>query len=322
MSSSFLNKLISCSLIAAKNSGEIIRNSRISGDLKLVNKASNEGVFDPQTYADRASQYLITTMIKTRFPNVRIIAEEDLENFDVDNDLQKLVDTDENDESALSLPLSSQLVSITEKDVIVWIDPLDSTNDFTKGNVSSVTVLIGIANETTGEPIAGIIHQPFEKCAGKCFNTIWGVGSNVFGFDSSYDVIKENQRIKSSDLDRTIITTASHMTKEVENYVDSLKPTKIIKCGGAAYKILQVIYKNAHAYVYPRNGTKKWDTCAPDAILKIIGGRLTDVFGQPINYKSVHHHDNLSGIIATLHDDHQYYLSKISNELINTLKSE
>lgn len=45
------------------------------------------------------------------------------------------------------------------QDTVVWIDPLDGTRDFTLGNLSAVTVLIGLA--VKGVPKIGVVHHPF-----------------------------------------------------------------------------------------------------------------------------------------------------------------
>ena len=47
----------------------------------------------------------------------------------------------------------------TEK-AVVWVDPLDGTKDFVNGNLSAVTVLIGLAID--GAPKAGVIYYPFK----------------------------------------------------------------------------------------------------------------------------------------------------------------
>ena len=47
----------------------------------------------------------------------------------------------------------------TEK-AVVWIDPLDGTSDFVKGNLSAVTVLIGLVID--GVPKIGVVHHPFK----------------------------------------------------------------------------------------------------------------------------------------------------------------
>lgn len=40
------------------------------------------------------------------------------------------------------------------------MDPLDGTNDFVNGNLSAVTVLIGLAVD--GVPKVGVVHHPYK----------------------------------------------------------------------------------------------------------------------------------------------------------------
>jgi 3'(2'), 5'-bisphosphate nucleotidase len=40
----------------------------------------------------------------------------------------------------------------------------------------------------------------------------------------------------------------------------------------------------ADVYLYPQPGTKRWDSCAPEAILRELGGVVTDKFGKDIVY--------------------------------------
>ena len=56
-----------------------------------------------------------------------------------------------------SLPFQS----FSTDDAVVWIDPLDGTSDFVKGNLPAVTVLIGLAIK--GYSRAGIVHNPFSE---------------------------------------------------------------------------------------------------------------------------------------------------------------
>ena len=51
-------------------------------------------------------------------------------------------------------------------------------------------------------------------------------------------------------------------------------------------------------------GTSQWDTCAPEAILREAGGRITDMFGKPLEY-NVADARNLHGLVASnsmIHD--------------------
>ena len=59
------------------------------------------------------------------------------------------------------------------KDALVWIDPLDGTKDFVLGNLSAVTVLIGLVIK--GVPKIGVVHNPFKT------NENDGKGCTIFG---------------------------------------------------------------------------------------------------------------------------------------------
>lgn len=51
--------------------------------------------------------------------------------------------------------------SFSTENAVVWIDPLDGTSDFVKGNLSAVTVLIGLS--INGVSKFGIVHNPFSE---------------------------------------------------------------------------------------------------------------------------------------------------------------
>ena len=74
--------------------------------------------------------------------------------------------------------------------------------------------------------------------------------------------------------------------------------------------MLLLIEKKAHAYVFASIGCKKWDTCAPEAILTSLGGSLTDIHGKPIPYHANVVHKNTGGVLATV-ENHDWYVNKI-----------
>lgn len=76
----------------------------------------------------------------------------------------------------------------------------------------------------------------------------------------------------------------------------------------------------AHAYVFASSGSKRWDTCAPEAVLRAIGGTLTDVHGDTYSYDSQTNHLNSRGVLATAPgQDHDWYLSRIPIEVKQNL---
>lgn len=62
-------------------------------------------------------------------------------------------------EAAFGEDILSEFDTFSTENALVWIDPLDGTKDFTLGNLSAVTVLIGLA--INGVPKIGVVHHPF-----------------------------------------------------------------------------------------------------------------------------------------------------------------
>ena len=54
-------------------------------------------------------------------------------------------------------------------------------------------------------------------------------------------------------------------------------PDKLMYASGAGYKILCVIQGLADAYVLSEGSTFKWDSCAPHALLRALGGGVVDL---------------------------------------------
>lgn len=178
------------------------------------------------------------------------------------------------------------------------------TNFIVTGFIDHVTVIIGIA--LGGKAVGGVIHQPFivgpDSSMGR---TVWGlVGLGVRGRATPITAPSPGLRV---------IITRSHFTEHVKNTVDALNPIESLREGGCGNKVLMVLDGRSDAYVYPSMGTKKWDTCAGDAIVKAAGGLFTDIHGNDILYNYVHDkYKNGCGLVVTLDRDlHQDILDKI-----------
>lgn len=76
----------------------------------------------------------------------------------------------------------------------------------------------------------------------------------------------------------------------------------------------------AHAYLFASKGLKRWDSCAPEAILTAIGGKFTDLYGNFYEYNKNVDPLNKFGVLATAKGvDHLQYLSKIPEDVRNAL---
>ncbi len=81
--------------------------------------------------------------------------------------------------------------------------------------------------------------------------------------------------------------------------------------GSVGVKIGLITEQHADLYLHLSPSTKQWDTCGPEAILAEAGGRLTDLFGQPLRYNGVRV-DNRNGIVATNGAAHEIVIEKLA----------
>jgi len=308
--SALLMRVMASSLLIAEKAGEIIRDVMSMGELGVVDKGLNSD-YDPQTEADRSSQKCIIASLSKQYSNLKIIGEEGSQ--DLSNVPSSFI-VDQMDQNFLAqYKCPDSLKNITENDLVVWVDPLDGTGEYVNGFLEHVTVLIGIAFRESA--IGGVIHQPYFKCAnsGKLGRTIWGVKElGTGGFQSKK--APENKFI--------ITTTRSHSNELVQTTLDAIRPDDVIRVGGCGFKVIQLLEGKAHCYVFASAGCKKWDTCAPEAILEADGGVLTDILGKHYNYGANVEFLNKTGVLATAKaTNHADLLEKIPDHVKSKLSA-
>ena len=71
---------------------------------------------------------------------------------------------------------SSLFEEFSTEDAVVWVDPLDGTNEFTRNNMSAVTVLIGLAIKDKSK--LGIVHKPHADSDSSKGETFFGSGEH------------------------------------------------------------------------------------------------------------------------------------------------
>uniref|UniRef100_A0A673HPR5 3'(2'),5'-bisphosphate nucleotidase 1 n=1 Tax=Sinocyclocheilus rhinocerous TaxID=307959 RepID=A0A673HPR5_9TELE len=324
-----LMRLVASAYTVAEKAGTIVRKVLQSGELGIVEKT---GANDLQTLADRLVQKSICASLSKSFPKVTIIGEEELPAEDAEEELL------ENGHSSLILQKScpDQYASLKEEEVkrekkqyghnnikvTLFCEQINIFQHLMSAHkkkhlfrlLDHVTVLIGIAYG--GTAIAGVINQPFynyQMGAGASLGrTLWGVlGLGAFGF----------QLQEVPDGKRIVTTTRSHSNKLVIDAVQAMEPHDVIRVGGAGNKIIQLVEGKASAYVFASPGCKKWDTCAPEAILHAVGGKLTDMHGNAYRYDANVKHMNSAGVLATLRN-HEYYLSRVPQVVLQALPSD
>ena len=298
-SAALITRLVASSVTAATRAGKIIRDVMTKGELNIVVKGKN----NLQTEADRSAQRCIITSLTQQFPGVTIIGEEEPSNCKVPSDW---VITDM-DQEVLKVSLPDHLENVNAEDLCVWVDPLDGTCEYTQGLVKHVTVLVGVAVGDKG--IGDVIHQPCYKNSENDSRgrTIWGIDGVGFG---------GFKPISPPEGKRIITTTRSRYDSTVKAALDALHPDEILRVGGAGYKVILLLEGKAHAYVFASKGCKRWNTCAPEAILQAFGGTLTDFHGERYAYNAKTSFPNKGGVLATAPgQQHQCYLRPIPSEI-------
>lgn len=70
--------------------------------------------------------------------------------------------------------------------------------------------------------------------------------------------------------------------------------------------MLQLINGNASAYVHTTL-IKKWDVCAGNAVLKAVGGRMSTLNNEDIDYSNEKEEVVKSGILAAVFGHDRFY---------------
>nr|XP_053634991.1 3'(2'),5'-bisphosphate nucleotidase 1-like isoform X2 [Cherax quadricarinatus] len=325
-SSPLLSRILSSSVAVANHAGKIIREVMKKGELGIVEK---ENARDLQTEADRAAQRCIVSSLSRCFPKITII-----EGEEECHDAHQQV-FDPTAEIPVEIQCPPHLVSLAEEEIVVWVDPLDGTAEYTQAFeccksdhqgvcktlgvtceslLDHVTVLIGIA--TGGKAVGGVIHQPYynyQTPGSVLGRTVWGVvGGEVGGMST----------VSPPDGCLIVTTTRSHSSSTVNDAIDALSPSEVVRVGGAGHKVMLLLEGKAHVYVFASPGCKKWDTCAPQAVLEAAGGTLTDIKGVQIPYHASAPHRNSTGVLASAAgQQHEVYLAKIPQHVKDNLKA-
>ncbi|XP_074836316.1 inositol polyphosphate 1-phosphatase isoform X2 [Carettochelys insculpta] len=181
--------------------------------------------------------------------------------------------------------LARLALAVPPESVAVWIDPIDSTNQYIRGQAGvapvdgicpsglrSALVLIGVYDRSSGEPVLGVINEPFfqedpttHRWQGRYH---WGVAYQGTSLCSLSRPLLQPA---------ACVVLSSSETPVVQQALRPLYGERLRFASGAGYKMLCVILGLADAYVLSEGSTFKWDSCAPHAILRALGGGMVDL---------------------------------------------
>uniref|UniRef100_A0A1I7XMN5 inositol-phosphate phosphatase n=1 Tax=Heterorhabditis bacteriophora TaxID=37862 RepID=A0A1I7XMN5_HETBA len=230
---------------------------------------TDEGKAELLTKADLVSNFLIMDVLQ-RFPKLKIITEEK-ESLLKENEASQY----RSESYSLWLNARSVLDQIPSRrlaldDVLVYVDPLDATQEFTEGLTDYVTVMVCVA--VRDKPVFGAIYRPF-------------LNETVFGAQEWGVITSSGEKIQprsAEETPKTIVISRSHSGNIKSLVTKSFGAQYTVEAaGGSGYKTLRLINGTAELYVH-QTAIKKWDTCAGDAILRAMGGAMLDFDGVPL----------------------------------------
>lgn len=226
-----------------------------------VEQKTLEDDIEPVTQADRIANEMIVTRLQREFPNDGILAEES-------------VDTERR----------------LGKSRVWMVDPLDGTNGFIDGN-GDFAVQIGLVED--GVCVVAVVYQPLP---GVLYRAVLGEGTWI---ERPELALERAQTSDKTDLpSMRVAVSRSHRSPRTNRLIEHFGFREEVQRGSVGIKIGLIIERQCDVYIHLSGRTKQWDTCAPQLILTEAGGRLTDLFGAPLNY-NVPDVQNRNGLVAS-----------------------
>ena len=243
------------------------------GPLHIKQKTSADDV-EPVTQADTIANEMIVTGLKREFPNDGILAEES-------EDTKRRLD----------------------KSRVWMVDPLDGTNGFIDGN-GDFAVQIGLAEE--GQCVLGVVYQPLP---GVLYRAVRGEGTWIERpqFEPERAMVSDKRTVSAMRL----AASRSHRSPRMNQVISLFGFQEEVQRGSVGIKIGLLIEQQCDVYIHLSSRTKQWDTCAPEVILTEAGGRLSDLFGYPLNY-NVPDVQNRNGLVASNNVSHDQIIEMLA----------
>lgn len=255
----------------AREAGAAILNF-YEGPLDIQQKAGADDR-EPVTQADTVANEIIVSRLLREYPDDGILAEESV---DTPHRLDK---------------------------TRVWmIDPLDGTNGFIDGN-GDFAVQIGLTEN--GRCVLGVVYQPL---TGVLYRAVRGEGTWIERpeFEPERAFVSDTREVSAMRL----AASRSHRSPRMDKVVQAFGLREEVLRGSVGIKVGLIIEQQCDLYIHLSPRTKQWDTCAPEIILHEAGGRLTDLFGQPLRYNNLEV-QNRNGVVASNGVSHERVIASL-----------
>src|SRR5688500_13544128 len=242
------------------------------GPLDIQQKAGADDR-EPVTQADKLANEIIVDRLRQEFPSDGILAEE-------------------------SVDTSRRL----NKSRVWMVDPLDGTTGFIDGN-GDFAVQIGLTEN--GECVLGVVYLPL---TGVLFRAVLGNGTWIER--PNCEVEKGRVSDHGEIATMRLAASRSHRSPRMDKVVQAFGLKEEVRRGSVGIKVGLIVEQQCDLYIHLSPRTKQWDTCAPEIILHEAGGKLSDLFGQPLTYNNPDL-QNRNGVVASNAVAHEHIIDSL-----------
>jgi 3'(2'), 5'-bisphosphate nucleotidase len=217
---------------------------------------------DPVTEADRRANELICTRLEEYFPGIPVVAEESPE---------------------------ARWSHFRSSERVFFVDPVDGTREFVARNGEFV-VMIGLLEGDV--PTHGVLNAP-------ALGRIWAGATDVGAYEVLADGSHKTIRVPAAKAigESTVVSSRSHRSSLLEQAIQHLGAQEVLPIGSAGLKGAAVARGAADIYLAPEHAGCRWDSCAPEAIIRAAGGIYTDAHGHRLDYRAASLYND-RGIVA------------------------
>lgn len=213
----------------------------------------------PVTEADRRANEAIVARLRKAFPGDGIIAEESSDNSDA-----------------------------RRVERCWFVDPLDGTWEFVKRN-GEFAVHVGLA--IGGEARLGVVYKPVD---GRLYSGVVDQGATL-------DHEGRSRALHVSDISQPeqirLVVSRSHRSRRINDAIAALGITHVTQSGSVGVKCGLLAEARADLYVHMSPNSSRWDSCAPEALVRAAGGEFTDLLGERYRYDGAELY-NVRGLLA------------------------
>jgi len=193
----------------------------------------------------------------------------------------------------------------------IWIiDPLDGTSDFVSKS-GEFTIMIALVDKH--EPILGVIYWPIN-------DILYLAQKDCGAYKFVNDVWEKLTISKRSELRNCrALGSRHHLSSHETSFLKMLNVEKFSE-RGSSLKITDICTGVAELYFTMTSKMKQWDTCASNCLITEVGGKMTDMLGNKLEYntENIYHKNGIlvtNGIIHDLITDrYDKFSRKMENE--------